>query len=86
MNLTDREDALIADDPATFAGALIELYESEDLWNRLSQNSIKKTKAGYSVEVARKRLRHLFSDNHKVPQKRKLKMLTAKIESAQSLS
>jgi hypothetical protein len=66
---------------------LIELYESEELWNRLSENSIKKTKADYSIEAARKRLRHLFSDKHiKVPEGQKLKMLTAMIESAQSLS
>src|SRR5207302_7150462 len=33
--LTDREDILIADEPEDFARAIIELYESEELWNRL---------------------------------------------------
>src|SRR5438477_1962579 len=89
MNLTDHEDILVADDPAAFARALIDLYELEELWKRLSENGIKKTKADYSIEAARNRKRHLFSERHIKPrqgQKQKLKMLTAKIESAQSLS
>jgi len=87
MALIDHEDILIADEAEDFAQALIELYESEELWNRLSKNSIKKTKAGYSVEAARKRLSHLFSDKHiNVPQGQKLKMLTAEIGSTQGLS
>jgi len=42
MELTDREDVLIADEPEDFARAIIELYESEDLWNRLSRNSVER--------------------------------------------
>ena len=42
MGLTDHEDILLADEPEDFARALIELYESEELWNRLSENGIKK--------------------------------------------
>jgi glycosyltransferase involved in cell wall biosynthesis len=87
MELTDHKDILVADEPEDFARALIELYESEDLWSRLSENGIKKTKARYSIPAARKRLSRLFSDKHtKVPQERKLKMLTANIGSTQSLS
>jgi len=62
--LTNREDILIADEPKEFARALLELYESEDLWNRLSQNGIKKTRALFSIDVARDRLDILFSDEH----------------------
>jgi GT2 family glycosyltransferase/glycosyltransferase involved in cell wall biosynthesis len=64
MALIDHEDILIADEAEDFAQALIELYESEELWNRLSQNGIKKTRALYSVEAAREKLGFLFSDNH----------------------
>jgi GT2 family glycosyltransferase/glycosyltransferase involved in cell wall biosynthesis len=64
MELTDREDVLVADKPEDFARALIELYESEELWNRLSENGIKKTAALYSAEAARERLSYLFSDEH----------------------
>ena len=62
--LRDREDILVADEPEDFARALIELYESEDLWNRLSKNGIRKTRALYSTKAARKKLEFLFSDDH----------------------
>ena len=64
MELRDREDILVADKPEEFAGALIELYESEELWNRISANGVRKTRALYSVEAAREKLRFLFSDEH----------------------
>jgi GT2 family glycosyltransferase/glycosyltransferase involved in cell wall biosynthesis len=81
--LTDREDILIADEPENFARALIELYESEELWNRLSTNGIKITKAHYSVSAVRKRLNRLLSDKRaKLPQGRRLRTLTSKIGSA----
>jgi GT2 family glycosyltransferase/glycosyltransferase involved in cell wall biosynthesis len=86
MDLKDHEDILIADEPEDFARALIELYESEELWNRLSENGIKKTKARYSVPAARKRLSRLFSDKHtRAPRERTPKMLMANIGTSQRL-
>src|SRR5206468_3600196 len=73
MNLTDHEDILVADDPAAFAGALIELYKSEDLWNRLSQNSIKKTRELFSPSIGKGHLKRLFSDSHILAHVRKAK-------------
>ena len=64
MELKDREDILVADEPEAFARALIELYQSEQLWTRLSENGIAKTRALYSTEAARKKLEFLFSDEH----------------------
>jgi GT2 family glycosyltransferase/glycosyltransferase involved in cell wall biosynthesis len=64
MELKDREDILVADEPEAFARALIELYQSEELWTRLSENGIAKTRALYSTEAARKKLEFLFSDEH----------------------
>ncbi|PYJ50821.1 MAG: glycosyl transferase, partial [Verrucomicrobia bacterium] len=64
MMLADHEDILVADEPEGFAHALLELYESEDLWNRLSENGIKTTRALYSTETARKKLEFLFSKDH----------------------
>ena len=64
MGLTARQEILVADTPEDFARALIELYESEDLWRRLSENGIRKTRALYSPDVARKKLEFLFSDEH----------------------
>jgi O-antigen biosynthesis protein len=63
-DLRDREDIMVADEPERFARALVELYESEELWNRLSENGIRKTRELYSVEAAREKLRFLFSDQH----------------------
>ena len=62
--LRDREDIMVVDQPEDFARALIELYESEELWNRLSENGIRKTRALYSVDAARENLKFLFSDEH----------------------
>jgi GT2 family glycosyltransferase len=64
MELKDREDILVADEPEKFARALVELYQSEELWTRLSENGIGKTRALYSTEAARKKLEFLFSDEH----------------------
>ena len=61
--LRNGEDILVADEPEAFASALITLYESEELWNRLSENGLRKTRASYSVETARKKLEVLFGDH-----------------------
>jgi len=62
MALNEREDVLVGDKPEDFARALIGLYESEELWNRLSENGIRKTRALYSTDTARKKLEFLFGD------------------------
>ncbi len=64
MALQNGDDILVADEPEDFARAMVELYESEDLWNRISENGIKKTRALYSTDTARKKLEFLFSDEH----------------------
>jgi len=64
MALQNGEDILVADEPEDFARAMVELYESEDLWNRISENGIKKTRALYSTDTAHKKLELLFSDEH----------------------
>ena len=67
MELTSGEDVLVADEPEEFARALLTLYESPELWNRLSQNGIEKTRSLYSVQVARERLERLFDNQHVQP-------------------
>jgi GT2 family glycosyltransferase/glycosyltransferase involved in cell wall biosynthesis len=64
MELNDHEDILLANEPEDFAQALIELYESEEVWTRLSENGIRKTRALYSTDTARKKLEFLFGDVH----------------------
>ena len=63
MDLADHEDILVADEPEDFARALIEVYESEELWNRLSENGIRKTRASYSADAASKTLEFLFGED-----------------------
>jgi hypothetical protein len=71
----------IADDPEDFAEALIELYRSEELWNRLSVNGIKETKARYSIDAARKELTDLFNDVHiNTSRGRNLKVIVSRTE------
>ena len=67
MALTAGENILVADTPADFARAIVELYESEEFWIRISKNGLEKTKALYSSEAAEKVLAHLFSDGHLRP-------------------
>jgi len=67
MELISGEDVLVADEPEEFARALLTLYESPELWNRLSQNGIEKTRSLYSVQVARERLEDLFNNQHVQP-------------------
>ena len=62
MELVSGEDILVADEPEEFTRALVTLYESPELWNRLSQSAIEKTRRLYSVEVARERLERLFNN------------------------
>jgi GT2 family glycosyltransferase/glycosyltransferase involved in cell wall biosynthesis len=64
MALQNGEDILVADEPEDFARAMVELYESENLWNRISENGVKKTRTLYSTDTARKKLELLFSDEH----------------------
>ena len=67
MELTFGEDVLVADEPEEFARALVTLYESPELWTRLSQNAIEKTRSLYSAEAARERLERLFNNQHVQP-------------------
>jgi glycosyltransferase involved in cell wall biosynthesis len=64
MKLTDHEDVLVVDEPEDFARALIELYESEELWTHLCQNGLKTPRALYSTDAARQKLELLFCDEH----------------------
>jgi GT2 family glycosyltransferase len=58
------EEILVADEPQDFADAMINVYESEELWDRLSENGLRKTRALYSTNTARKKLEFLFGEEH----------------------
>jgi glycosyltransferase involved in cell wall biosynthesis len=52
MYLEHEENAMIADDPAGFADALIRVCESRELWQRLSQSGKQSLRDHFSVEAA----------------------------------
>ena len=60
MGLIDGENALISDDPDDFADKVISLYKNENLWSRLSRNSMKNVKKNFSHKVAREKLVNVF--------------------------
>ena len=60
MSLKDGKEVLIAEEPAVFAERLIELYLSEELWQRISLNGITKTEELFSADVARQQLEKIL--------------------------
>jgi O-antigen biosynthesis protein len=64
MSLTAGEDIFIADTPEDFADAVIEVYQSQELWDKVSRNGLEKTKASYSIAAAQKQLSLFFGDGH----------------------
>jgi len=52
MHLVHEENAMIADDPDSFAEALVRTWSSPDLWQRLSTNGRQNIRDHFSVEAA----------------------------------
>ncbi|MEM2174559.1 MAG: glycosyltransferase family 4 protein, partial [Candidatus Micrarchaeia archaeon] len=73
MHLIDGENALIADNPKDFAEKVVKLYTDEELWKKLSKNSIEHTKKYFSYERAKERileiLDYLFSESTDIKMK-----------------
>ena len=51
IGLEHKNEAMIADDPQSFAQAIVELYEDEKIWQRLSDKSYSHIDQHYSPEV-----------------------------------
>ena len=56
IELIDGESVLIANNPEEFAEKVTLLYNDEELWNRLSENSIRNIEENFSYKVAREKL------------------------------
>jgi glycosyltransferase involved in cell wall biosynthesis len=52
MYVTHEQHTLIADDPASFADAVVRLGSSPDLWRSLSENGRRNLSEHFSVEAA----------------------------------
>jgi glycosyltransferase involved in cell wall biosynthesis len=61
MQLRDGVDVLIADDPQTFADAVVRLYGNEVLWNQLSNNGMANIERYFSFEAARQAMERALS-------------------------
>ena len=67
MSLADRREVMIADEANAFADALVELYQSEELWTRISERGLAMTKAAFSENAAKNRLAELFRQHRAKP-------------------
>ena len=60
MLLVDRQNAMVTDDPAAFAAAVVEVYRDPELWTRLSRSGRRHVEAHFSAAAVRPRLASLF--------------------------
>ena len=60
MRLVDGDNALVADDAAKFADAVVRLYGDRELWRRLSGNSRAHVEKYFSERAVRPLLAELF--------------------------
>jgi glycosyltransferase involved in cell wall biosynthesis len=61
MGIENSNQALIADDEASFADAVVALYTDEELWRRIATNGIAHIEKNYSYEVVRKSIKDVIS-------------------------
>jgi len=61
IGLVDGENALISDDPRTFAEAVIRLYTDELLWAKISEESLKHIEKNFSREAAYRKIADFFN-------------------------
>jgi glycosyltransferase involved in cell wall biosynthesis len=58
--LVDGDNALIADDPQTFAQAVVRLYNDRELWSTVAARSANHIAQHFSASATRRRLERLF--------------------------
>ena len=61
MYLTHEENAMIADQPESFADAVVRLCESPELWQKISLNGLRNVAEHFSVEAAAKPIDDLLA-------------------------
>jgi glycosyltransferase involved in cell wall biosynthesis len=61
IGLIGNENALIADAAGDFADAVLRLYTDENLWERISLNSVSHIEKNYSAEVVKEKVARLFN-------------------------
>jgi glycosyltransferase involved in cell wall biosynthesis len=61
MGLEHNVDVLIADSPADFANAIVQAYDDEQMWNRLSDAALANLERHFSFAVATEQLRAILN-------------------------
>ena len=61
MSLIDGENIFVADNSESFAKAVVNLYQNEALWNRISQNGLKFAENAWGAELAWKKLSDILT-------------------------
>ena len=61
MHLVHEENAMIADDPERFADAIVRVWTSAELWQRLSDRGRENVREHFSVEAASRHIDNLLS-------------------------
>lgn len=60
MHVRDGIDALVADEPAAFADAILRLYDDEALWSALARNGLESVARHFSLDAARDTVHRVF--------------------------
>jgi O-antigen biosynthesis protein len=63
MHLRNGIDALVADDAAAFADALLRLYDDETLWSTIARNGLDNVAQHFSLDAARETVRRVFFEH-----------------------
>ena len=61
IGLIDGENALIANDAESYAEKIENLYNNEDMWKKISKNSIDHVQKNFSVENAKKEMKRILN-------------------------
>jgi glycosyltransferase involved in cell wall biosynthesis len=62
MNLQNEREILLADDPAAFAEAVVRAYQTESLWQKLSDDGYRFIEENYSPRVIETKIAALLAD------------------------
>jgi GT2 family glycosyltransferase len=60
MGLTNGENVLLAEDPASYAQAIVDVYSCEATWNKLSTAGIEFAQQNFSPEVVEQQIRQMM--------------------------
>lgn len=67
MGLENGKHAMVADEPAEFADAVVRIYRDANLWKRVSESGLELARARYSYASGRRRIAELIDELRQVP-------------------